>query len=783
MKNYFTLFIAVTFFSISAYSQQLVKGYVLDDQKEPLIGVNIVAKGTDKGTITDVNGNFQMVMPEGINTLTVSYLGYTTIDVEATSGVLEVTLGQKAEILDEVVLSGFTGAVGQARRRAESVQKIPESVVTLTSEQIEATGVNNIQSFATLIPNVSFQTSQNVGVNFINVRGIAQIRNGESPVAFVVDGVNIPDANLVNQELYDLAMIEVVKGPQGTLYGKNAIGGAVNILTLAPTNYTKNKLLLGYGNGNSLKAQLSSSGPVVKDKVYYRISGSYKKSDGLIDNITLGEPVDFLDDLSFRGQLKFDLSSSFSATVGLQYTDTEGGATFYSHNANGLQLDANDFENNVVNADQRGVSTLDNTFGFLKMEYNLGNSILRSVTSINKANRNHVGDLDFLPVDILRQDQDSNSETFNQEIRLSSANTNSKLSWDLGLFYQNSDKILLTGATADFGFFADPVAPSGMQSPLATLTDFTNNFSTIAFFGFFDYQLSDKFTASFGLRFDNDKITQDNRLLSINPEKTQSELQPKASISYQASDDVLIFGNYGRGYRSGGFNSGLTDLFSAEYDGEISNNFELGFKTSFNEDRFIFNASTFYTDFSNQQQYAVSIAATGPVIGNYNLPETTIFGIEADIKYRTSKYLDILAGFGYNKSEIQEGGMAGNTDRTAFAGNITPFVPKTTWNIALQSNVPLSPTIDLLGFLNMSNKGEINWHEDNIDKSDPYSLLDGRFGISINNKYNITLWGSNLLNEEYFQEYFAGEISGSAAGDIGWIGKPRTFGLDLSVKF
>jgi len=783
MKTLLHLIICLFTITSISYSQQLVKGYVLNDQKEPLIGATVVAKGLDRGTITDVNGNFSLDVPTEINTLIVSYTGYGQQEVDIVAGNIAVLLSESAEILDEIVVSGFPGAVGQARRRAESVQKIPESVVTLTSDQIEATGVSNIQSFATLIPNVSFQASQNVGVNFINVRGIAQIRNGESPVAFVVDGVNIPDANLVNQELYDLAMIEVVKGPQGTLYGKNAIGGAVNILTLAPTNYTKNKLTLGYGNGNSLKAQLSSSGPIAKDKVYYRIAGSYKKSDGVIDNITLGEPVDYLDDLSIRGQLKFDLSSSFSATIGLQYTDTEGGATFYSHNANGLQLAANDFDNNVVDADQRGVSTLDNTFGFLKMEFNLGKSLLRSVTSINNANRNHMGDLDFLPFDILRQDQDSNSKTFNQEFRLSSANSNSNLDWDLGLFFQNSDRVLDTGATADFGFFADPVAPSGMQSQLATLTDFTNTFNTIAFFGFLDYKVSEQFTASVGLRFDNDNISQDNRLFGINPEKTQSELQPKASLSYQATEDVLVFANYGRGYRSGGFNSAQTDFFGAEYDGETSNSFELGLKTSSNNDRFIFNASTFYTDFNNQQQYAVSLATTGPVIGNYNLPETTVFGIEADIKYRTSQYLDVLAGFGYNKSEIKEGGMAGNTDRTAFAGNITPFVPKTTWNLALQSSVPISSTIDFQGFLNLNNKGEIFWHEDNIDKSDPFSLLDGRLGFSIDNRYKITLWGNNLLNEEYFQEYFAGEISGSAAGDIGWIGKPRTFGLDLSITF
>lgn len=366
MKKIFTLFIFCTCFAIMGNAQKLVKGYVLDNQKDPLIGVNIVVKGTSNGTISDVNGNFQLSVPEGDNTLVISYTGYSSQEVEAIEGSLEITLQENAEILDEITVTGFAGVVGQARRRAESVQRIPESVVTITSKQIEATGVNNIQSFATLIPNVSFQTSQNVGVNFINVRGIAQIRNGDSPVAFVIDGVTIPDANLVNQELYDLAMLEVVKGPQGTLYGKNAIGGAINILTLAPTNYFKNKVTLGYGNGNSLGVQVASSGPILKDKIYYRISGSYKKSDGIIENVTLGEPVDFLEDLSLRGQLKFDLSSRFSATLGYQYSDTKGGATYYSHSANGLQLPANDFKNNIIDADQRGESFLNNNFGFLK---------------------------------------------------------------------------------------------------------------------------------------------------------------------------------------------------------------------------------------------------------------------------------------------------------------------------------------------------------------------------------------------------------------------------------
>ncbi|MEL6193720.1 MAG: TonB-dependent receptor, partial [Bacteroidota bacterium] len=781
-KKYYLLVLALMI-SLAGFAQNTVKGYVIDEAKDPLVGATVLIAGTNSGTLSDASGSFTIYLPDDADEITISYLGYETQTIKVgDQASLAVVMKLDISELEGVTVTGFSGTVGQARRRAASIQSIPESVVTLTSDQIDATGVNNVQSFAALVPNVSFQQSQNVGVNFINVRGIAQIRNGESPIAFTIDGINIPDPNLLNQELYDLAMVEVVKGPQGTLYGKNAIGGAINILTNPPTNYTKNKLTLGYGNGNNFRAGLSSSGPLVKDKLYYRVSGSYRNFDGVIDNETLGEPVDFYEEISVRGQLTLDVSSQFSATLLGQFSDTDAGATYYAHAPAGLQLDANDFDY-VINADQRGTSFLRNSFIALKMDLNLGGASLRSVTSINNADRNHMGDLDFLPVDILRQDQDSETRTFNQEIRLGSTNTDAKFVWDLGAFYQSSDKTLLTLATADFGFFAEPAAPTGTQALLATLSDFVSTYNTFALFGFADYKVSDAFTLSFGLRWDNDDISQDNQLLRTNPTKTQSELQPKVSLSYQATDNILIYGNYGRGYRSGGFNSDATALYDSDYEGETSNSYELGFKSSTEDDRFIFNAAAFLIDFTNQQQYAVAIGAGNGalVLGNYNLPRTEVTGVEAEIKWRASKYFDILAGFGYTSSVIKEGGNAGGTDRTGFEGNTTPFVPRTTANIAIQSAFPISDKVDFGGFVNLSQKGEIYWHEDNIDKADPFTLLDTRLTLTIDKKFTIGLWGNNLLDTDYYQEYFAGEISGSAAGDIGWIGQPTTVGIDLSV--
>ena len=218
------------------FSQKITINGNISDAQDLLPGVSILEKGTTNGTSSDIDGNFSIKINQKA-TLVFSFIGYKTQEIKITNKKsLMVILEEDRSSLDEIIVKGFTGVIGQARRRAESIQNIPESVVTFTSKGIEAKGIENIKTFSDHVPNVNFTTSQNIGNNFITVRGISHIRNGESPIAFVIDGVTLPDANLINQELFDVALIEVVKGPQGALYGKNAIAGAINILTNKPTN-------------------------------------------------------------------------------------------------------------------------------------------------------------------------------------------------------------------------------------------------------------------------------------------------------------------------------------------------------------------------------------------------------------------------------------------------------------------------------------------------------------------------------------------------------------------
>ncbi len=787
-KHIYLLFL---FLATVTFAQQSVTGTISDESGEPLIGATILEKGTSNGTVSDFNGNFEITVSNDAM-LFISYTGYadTELSVEG-NGRMNITLAEKSEVLDEVVVTGFSGVVGRARKRVASIQKIPESVTALNSEGIEKAGISNVADFAELVPNMKLSEAQAVGVNFLVVRGIPQIRNGDAPVAFVVDGVTIPDPALLNQEVFDLALIEAVKGPQGALYGKNAIGGAINIYSKEPTNESRNNIQLGAGNGGYYTGQIVSSGAITEDKAYYRLSGKYQNFNGLLTNTLLDEKVDFSKDLNLRGQVILTPSSKFKATATLQYMNTDAGATYYSIDPASIGtggatfdigLDPNPTdENSVIHQDVFGNSDMKNVFGSINLQYNLGKTKLQSITSYNTVDRNTTGDLDFTEepfdgfVDFFGLDQGEFNDTksINQEFRLSSNNSASKVDWSLGGFFQNIERNFYQSDLT----FSDDWA----------VTDYTVDFNTIAFFGFLDYQLSDKLTASFGLRYDIDNYEQEDRLpilfgepAAIINKRDDNVLQPKASLSYQASENALLYFNYGRGYRAGGFNAQFTELFAGDFRKELSDNFEIGAKTSLWNNRFLLNGSVFFSDFTDRQQFVYDFDNFVP--GNYNYEKSTISGFELDSKIRVSKYLDVLFSYGFVNSKIDEGGTTGGADGTTrnlneFNGNFTSFVPQNNFNLGLASSFEVGETASIDVNVNLNGTGKIYWYDSNDEGtfSDAYQLLDARVTLNVN-KISLSLWGKNITDQQYYLE-------ADPFGGIGWRGRPATVGATFGIDF
>lgn len=771
MKRILFLFI---FFPIIGWGQSMNISGKISDNQDVIPGVSVSVKGATKGTSTDFNGNYEISAVKG-DILIFSFIGYASQEIKVSDqAIINVTLIESAQSLDEVVIKGFTGVIGKSRKRVSSIQTTPESVTAFNSKGIEKTGINNVASFANLVPNLKLSETQAVGVNSLVIRGIPQIRNTDAPVAFVFDGVTIADPSLLNQELFDIALIEVVKGPQGALYGKNAIGGAINIYSKEPTNANKNKFSLGYGNGNALTASFITSGALKKDKVFYRFSSQYKNFDGLLTNEFLNKNVDFRKELTVRGQLKFRITPKFKASTTLQYIDSKGGATYYSISpedaASGsgftTYLDPNpEAGNNVISQDVFGESDMKNLYTNLNLEYTSDNVKLQAITSYSEVDRSTIGDLDFTNVDIfnggLDQGETNDTKSFNQELRLTNRKTDTKFDWSLGGFYQDVERSFYQSDLTFDDYWA--------------VTDYVVNFNTIALFGFFDYKLTDKLTASAGLRYDIDKIELDDSLNAQEDEKNKNVFQPKLSLAYQATKNTLLYTNYGRGYRNGGFNPVATDLFDRGFKAEISENYELGFKTSSWGNRFILNGSVFYSDFTNRQQFAITNDFFIP--GNFNYDKSTITGFEFDTKTRVSKYLDVLFNYGFVKSTIKEGGVLDSgRNLNDFNDKNTSLVPQNNFNFGLESNIPLNENSTLDVSVNYNGTGKIYWTDSNDSSltSDAYQLLDAKATFT-HKKIKVSLWARNILDQQYYLEY-------SDFG-FGWRGTPATVGTTFTVNF
>jgi iron complex outermembrane receptor protein len=762
------------FLPIIGWGQSMNISGKISDNQDVIPGVSVSVKGATKGTSTDFNGNYEISAVKG-DVLIFSFIGYASQEIKVSDqAIINVILIESTQFLDEVVIKGFTGVIGKSRKRVSLIQTTPESVTAFNSKGIEKTGINNVASFANLVPNLKLSETQAVGVNSLVIRGIPQIRNTDAPVAFVFDGVTIADPSLLNQELFDIALIEVVKGPQGALYGKNAIGGAINIYSKEPTNANKNKFSLGYGNGNALTASFITSGALKKDKVFYRFSSQYKNFDGLLTNEFLNKNVDFRKELTVRGQLKFRITPKFKASTTLQYIDSKGGATYYSISpedaASGLgfttYLDPNpEAGNNVISQDVFGESDMKNLYTNLNLEYTSDKVKLQAITSYSKVDRSTIGDLDFTNVDIfnggLDQGETNDTKSFNQELRLTNRKTDTKFDWSVGGFYQDVERSFYQSDLTFDDYWA--------------VTDYVVNFNTIALFGFFDYKLTDKLTASAGLRYDIDKIELDDSLNAQEDEKNKNVFQPKLSLAYQATKNTLLYTNYGRGYRNGGFNPVATDLFDRGFKAEISENYELGFKTSSWGNRFILNGSVFYSDFTNRQQFAITNDFFIP--GNFNYDKSTITGFEFDTKTRVSKYLDVLFNYGFVKSTIKEGGVLDSgRNLNDFNDKNTSLVPQNNFNFGLESNIPLNENSTLDLSVNYNGTGKIYWTDSNDSSltSDAYQLLDAKATFT-HKKIKVSLWARNILDQQYYLEY-------SDFG-FGWRGTPATVGTTFTVNF
>lgn len=719
-----------------------------------------------------------------------------TIGVAVTAA---VPIMAQTPAIEEIVVT--------ARKRDESFRDVPVTINVFTESMIESAGIQKPADFIALVPNMTLVETQNAGNAFVVVRGVSQARNSEPSVAVLVDGVLETNPAEFNQELFDIKQIEVLKGPQGALYGRNAIGGAILITTKDPADEFAGTVKVGVGNGSAKRVQAGISGPFGgSDTLKYRASVNYYDTDGYIPSAFLGGKADPVQDTSGRLRLVWKPNDVFTGDLRLSAAKLKTQALYF---VIPRDIEANPFSsfstppnaNDVttpITVNNAGRNDRDVYDASLKLDFQMGGGALTSVSAYDKTKEILTGDAyDFRPrpnsifqalfgTD-LNQSQFLDVKAYSQELRFTSP-TSGRFRWIAGAYYVHTDRFISTGNMVDTGNGVFPVYHSPSTNPLnpqATFLSDSQSNDAWAVFADGTFEVTDQFEIDAAIRYDEDtrkNTTETPTVFLPDPaaftgevrKHTWSEAQPKVTLRYKPTSDVTFYGGWSRGFRSGGFNQtgvgavadangvlGVNDLFNAE----VADTVEVGVKGQFLDRRLNAGLSLYHTKSTNGYFFVFLAANSTQNLGNV---DANYKGAELELNARVTDRFDLYANFGYTDSKI-----TGMEDPTVI-GNEAPLVSKTTLNLGAQYRQPIRAGLDATFRADVKRIGRTWWEPYNVTSRDPIALLDVRVGLD-GGKWALTAWSKNLSDKKYNAEFSPGGFLFKAL--------PRRYGVDFTYKF
>lgn len=707
-----------------------------------------------------------------------------------------------SDVLDEIVVT--------ARKREETVTRIPEIVAVIGDEALEQRNVTNLSGMQAMIPAFSFNQFQDPGVVYMSVRGINSVRNSENPVAFVVDGVQSNDATQINQELTDIERVEFLKGPQGSLYGRNAIGGAINIVTRKPTDELSGSFKFTYKNGNERNFQASLSGPIVEDKLWFRVGGTTRNYDGLIVNETLKAKADASQDENIFGKLYYNPTEN--TRFELRGSHFYGTADAYYFKKVGLGMINREDEFPVIETPQ-GLTERRFDDVSLKAEFDLGSVTLTSVSAYSHNLNLLDGDLAISPEADGQLGEKFDNRAFNQDLKLAS-NGDGPLQWVAGAYYLHKKQhavnpvylgpALIPGAVLprDLGirlgdFFKIPEAPGTV---LISRKDFDFTNKAYAAYAQGNYDLSDEVTITLGLRYDRERRLAYNRGslaydftqgkavpvapaqdVAKNRANTYSAWQPKLSIAYKPDANNLLYTTVSRGFRSGGFNN-TTRADFATYPAESLWNYEVGAKSTMLGGKLIAEAAAFYMDDKNRSDFFFYVIDSTQNL--FPIAKSRIYGIESSLTARLSRDLTLSAGLSLLDSKILKidaSKVDPNPNRTGLGKHLS-YVYHTQFNASAKYTRAITEEVEALFGLDFSLKADNwFWYSNDGFKQEAIPLFDARIAL-VRGPMEVKVFAENLFNFSYVTSHDPNFAFGFDQDDA-YPATPRRYGVSLSYKF
>ncbi|MGK0234825.1 MAG: iron complex outermembrane receptor protein [Psychroserpens sp.] len=775
------LLVSICCFSITN-AQTTLSGKVTDGSNA-ILGANVILLETGKGASTNENGEYIIKNISG-NTyfIEISYLGYKSITKSITleknqKHVIDFMLQKTTGELDEVIIS--------ANRRLQNIQKTAVSVSAISAKEVAQLQIKEFNELSSIAPNFNTFDDGGTGIfTLISTRGISTI-DVNPTVGVYVDDVPYFTSLAFPLSLSDVDKIEILRGPQGTLYGRNALAGVIKITSKRPQNKLTGFATLSYGNLNAKEIGFGFGAPLVKDKLFFRASGTINERDGFVKNEF--NNTDLQNRKSIDANFRFKYFANDRLTLGLLYNVQRRESNAYAFVTSTPDNTFQDILENTpyqVNFDTDVLQTAVTQNLAFNLKYDFNTFSLDAITAYQVTDQYSLDELDFSPLNIQSASKDSDYINFSQEIRLAS-NGDTKLNWTTGVFaYLNNESRIDTNINgSDIGLVIpdfESIAPfSQIDTP-----DLERK--GVALFGQATYDITDKLTFTGGLRFDYEEVDASVARTHTTPAFTASSfsesanfnaISPKIAISYQANDKVFVFANAAKGFRPGGINTFVINGADAPFDPETTFNYEAGIKTNLFENRLQLNLTGFYISYENQQAFTV-LDLTNFIIGVDNIGESRSYGLELESKWAATKGLTFNMNFGYLNTEIltyapidfQTG------EENDLSGRNLPLSPEFNGNLNINYIKPLNKKLNLEASVDYNYKSEFSFNFANDATQDAYGLLNSRIGIT-SKHVDFFLWGKNIADVTYFS-YGYGVGTFNAAS----FGLPQTYGVTLTAK-
>jgi iron complex outermembrane recepter protein len=653
-----------------------------------------------------------------------------------------------------------------ARKRAENVQKVADPISVVTAKTIMNADLRTLQDAVRLTPNLVVIDGLYPGYKTVSFRGFTTLgRDGEFPFATIIDGVVQPGQMNFQQDLVNVQQIEILRGPQGTLYGGGAIAGAINIVTRQPTNEFEGSADAQWLTGPEGRFNVSLTGPIIKDKLFFQAGATVWDNNGLIPNDANRKNADFGKGITSRASLIWKGTENLKVALTASTTDSRVGGLFLA------PVPDSEFDTTVVDPDenQAGIVRTRLRNYSAKIDYDFPDfATLTSITAYSKGHEHTTADGDFSPEDVNTQAVFFTDRAWSQEVRLTS-NTSGPFKWNVGAYYQDEKR----RETSYYGAIGAVLAPN----------DAERHYQTTALFGQFSYAFTDRLEFTGGFRYDWETQHYVD-LAPVDPTSPYNKLhqkfsepQGKASLSYKITNDIMTYASYSRGYRKGGFNPRSEDPAFLAYAPETADNYEIGFKSSFWDHKITFNGAAFYTNFKGQQ-FSTSRVIPGQAIfiAISNIDQTKVLGFEAETTIRPVNWLSFSGSVGYSNAKIKKFLPENPTE---YHDNVIPQIYGFTAMIGTDIDLPLSDTYSLVAHGDWSHRGSVYWDVQNELKTSPRDFFNAKVGVR-KGDWTLSFVGRNLSNART-----PAAVGPHAFGTSSLVSynEPRQYGVELGVKF